>query len=576
MAAGSERAVNAGPASPSLPAAANFPGRPGRHPDSACEPASLDSVPPDVGLLDRLGPARAVREGLLPWRRAGAVTVVAATSPGAAEAGRARLEALFGPVALASTTSEAVEAAVLAVRRGQLSARAEDRTPVRLSCRSLGGPGLAVPLTAAGLAVLAAAALAPALVFSALVLWASGWLLVSTLLRIAAAFAAGRTEPRRPPPLPGRLPAISLLVPLFRERDIAGDLVAHLSRHDHPRSARSYRPAGDNAHPRRASRQPADEAPRAQLRPRLHAWRDRRGLRRRGLSGPRPAHEGRRPFRRRKARRRLPARPARLLQPAPELARALLHHRLRDVVRCHPARARPHGACRAPRRHNALFPPRRARPAGRVGRSQRHRGRRSRHPPRPPRLAHRTHPHRHGGRGQLPALALDQAALALDQGLCHDLGRPHEKAPDTSGRPRPLALLRLPGGVSGVPLPVHPRPPAVVVLAGASRPAAPARRCDAARTRSRARHALSRFGSRQHRRQRLGLPGCEAPLAHPLGTHDAFLFPARGHRLLEGAGGNRLASVLLGQDRPWHGGRTGRRVLSPALGVPLQPGLESL
>jgi len=234
MAAGSERAVNAGPASPSLPAAANFPGRPGRHPDSACEPASLDSVPPDVGLLDRLGPDRAVREGLLPWRRAGAVTVVAATSPGAAEAGRARLEALFGPVALASTTSEAVEAAVLAVRRGQLSARAEDRTPVRLSCRSLGGPGLAVPLSAAGLAVLAAAALAPALVFSALVLWASGWLLVSTLLRIAAAFAAGRTEPRRPPPLPGRLPAISLLVPLFRERDIAGDLVAHLSRLDYP------------------------------------------------------------------------------------------------------------------------------------------------------------------------------------------------------------------------------------------------------------------------------------------------------------------------------------------------------
>src|SRR6056297_2902808 len=209
MAAGSERAVNAGPAFPSLPAAASFPGRPGRHPDSACEPASLDRVPPDVGLLDRLGPDRAVREGLLPWRRAGAVTVVAATSPGAAEAGRARLEALFGPVALASTTSEAVEAAVLAVRRGQLSARAEDRTPVRLSCRSLGGPGLAVPLSAAGLAVLAAAALAPA-------------------------FAAGRTEPRRPPPLPGRLPAISLLVPLFRERDIAGDLVAHLSRLDYP------------------------------------------------------------------------------------------------------------------------------------------------------------------------------------------------------------------------------------------------------------------------------------------------------------------------------------------------------
>jgi len=232
MAAGRERAWNPEPVA-ALPAA-NSPRRPARLPDSAYGAAILDTFPPDVGLLDRLGPDRAVREGLLPWRRAGAVTIIAATSPGVAEAARPGLETLFGPVALARTTPEAVETAVLAVRRGQLSARAEDRTPGRLSCRSLGGRGLATGLAAAGLALVAAALLAPAATFAALVLWASGWLLVSTLLRVAAAFAAGRAEPRRPPPLPETLPTISLLVPLFRERDIAGALVARLSRLDYP------------------------------------------------------------------------------------------------------------------------------------------------------------------------------------------------------------------------------------------------------------------------------------------------------------------------------------------------------
>ncbi|MDJ1007745.1 MAG: glycosyltransferase [Paracoccaceae bacterium] len=189
---------------------------------------------PDAGLLDALGADRAIRDGVLPWRRAGAVTIVGATSPSQAERKRGALEALFGPVALAETSFADIESAVLAIRRGCLASRAEERTDEALSCRGIGQGRLPYVLAAAAAFTALALLLAPATVAGVLVFWAAGWLLASTLLRLAAAFAA---EPDRPPPPalpPDGLPTISCLVPVFRERDIAGHLIDRLSRLDYP------------------------------------------------------------------------------------------------------------------------------------------------------------------------------------------------------------------------------------------------------------------------------------------------------------------------------------------------------
>ena len=339
------------------------------------------------------------------------------------------LEALFGPVALARTTPEAVETAVLAVRRGQLSARAEDRTPGHLSCRSIGGRGLAMGLAAAGLALVAAALLAPAATFAALVLWASGWLLVSTLLRVAAAFAAGRAEPRRPPPLPETLPTISLLVPLFRERDIAGALVARLSRLDYPADRLEIclivekhdaitRATLARAGPPTTMRVLVVPPGSLQTKPRAlnYALDFTRGE----IVGVYDAEDAPAPdqllkvaahFAAAAPRRRLPARSARLLQPRQELARALLHHRLRDVVSGVILPGLDHMRLAVPLGGTTLFFRREV--LDRLGGWDAHNVtedadlgvRLARHGWRTELI-----PHRHRGRGQLPALAVDQGS----------------------------------------------------------------------------------------------------------------------------------------------------------------------
>lgn len=184
--------------------------------------------------MDILGAERVLREDCLPWRRAGAVTVIATTSPAGAEARRKSLEKLFGPVSIARADRADIEAAVLSVRTGQLSFRSEDRSPPRLSCRTLGSRGLRNSLAAALVALAALWVIAPAAAFLAFTLWASFWLFCSTLLRLAAAAASSRPRARKPPPAPADLPTITMLVPLFREREITADLIARLGAVDYP------------------------------------------------------------------------------------------------------------------------------------------------------------------------------------------------------------------------------------------------------------------------------------------------------------------------------------------------------
>jgi cellulose synthase/poly-beta-1,6-N-acetylglucosamine synthase-like glycosyltransferase len=97
---------------------------------------------------------------------------------------------------------------------------------------------------AAVLVILAGLALwQPVLTFSVLAMWSCIVLLLTQGLRIAAAVAEfrGRRADRgafhstRGLPEPHRLPRISLLVPLFREREIAGHLLRRLERLDYPR-----------------------------------------------------------------------------------------------------------------------------------------------------------------------------------------------------------------------------------------------------------------------------------------------------------------------------------------------------
>lgn len=206
------------------------------------EIAPLARHPPDPRLIDALGPETVLAERVLPWRRAGGVTVVAMAEPGRFAALRPRLEAALGPVMLAVAGRDEMARALLALRRRALCRRAETRVAGPESCRTLIGAGPSRFWLAAFLALVAAALTWPGQVLTGLAVWAVLSLTLTVGLRSTAALAqlphlrerpAYRTAFRHGPVI-ARLPVVTLLVPLLAERQIAARLIARLGEIDYP------------------------------------------------------------------------------------------------------------------------------------------------------------------------------------------------------------------------------------------------------------------------------------------------------------------------------------------------------
>ena len=194
------------------------------------------AAPPDPALVLSLGAGRALRSGLLPWRRAGGSVIVLTARDKVSSSDMRELDTLFGSVRLAPVSEETLQAALHDGFGASLAREAEDRVPANHSSRSW-RPRRAM---AAGLAVLAALVvcyvLSPVLTLFAFTGLASGLLLFGSALKIAALVAAGRggalpVVARDPPDWP----AISLLIPLFRETAITDHLLGWLEALDYPR-----------------------------------------------------------------------------------------------------------------------------------------------------------------------------------------------------------------------------------------------------------------------------------------------------------------------------------------------------
>ena len=201
--------------------------------------ADLAALPPDARLVDLVGPERCLAEGAVPWRRIGALTVVATARPEDFARLRRDLAPVLGPCIMAIASQRAILTAIAATRHVRLVRKAETRTAPDESCRGLGSPGTAFYVWA-GIALLSGLILAaPTQMFAVFAVWAILTLALTTGLK-ALAFAAEwrglrRARPAPPQPLPGRLPVVSVMVPLFDENDIAPRLIARLGRLDYPR-----------------------------------------------------------------------------------------------------------------------------------------------------------------------------------------------------------------------------------------------------------------------------------------------------------------------------------------------------
>jgi len=208
----------------------------------------LAASPPDPRLIDAMGAAVCLAEAMVPWRRVGGVTFIAVARPEGFEALVPRLQARFGAIRMLLAPERQVLDAVLATRRTALVREAELCVPAHMSCRSRD----AVRTGHIALGLLAAVAigmmLAPVTALTAVTGLAAAILALCTGLRVLAlrAWLGGRRVAQAQagalargdaalPEMRAALPVISVMVPMFREADIAPRLVARVAALTYPR-----------------------------------------------------------------------------------------------------------------------------------------------------------------------------------------------------------------------------------------------------------------------------------------------------------------------------------------------------
>ncbi len=193
--------------------------------------------PADAGLVRLVGAGNCLRHGFLPWRRSGGTVLVLAES----DRVLAEHEALLAPlghVRHVPCPTDTLRKGIMQVAGPLLVQRAETLTAAPDSCRSLNPQAMRIPALAVVLMALATL-LAPAAVGAVMVTVAAVVIAANAFLRLAALGASRVRPPAAPdgemPLAPARLPVISLLVPLFHEREVAAHLLASLESLDYPR-----------------------------------------------------------------------------------------------------------------------------------------------------------------------------------------------------------------------------------------------------------------------------------------------------------------------------------------------------
>lgn len=199
----------------------------------------LMKEPPDARLLDQIDAEFCLAHSVMPWHRIGGATVLATSRPDDFARMRAALPVGFGPVIMALALERDIHGALIAARQTTLIRRAETRVSEAESCRTQ-DTGFSRRLGIAALAAtVAMAGIAPGLALGLALFWAVLTLLAFTGLKLACFVAEARAQARmqapRPVSLPGRLPVVSVMVPLFREDDIAPRLIRRIGRIDYPK-----------------------------------------------------------------------------------------------------------------------------------------------------------------------------------------------------------------------------------------------------------------------------------------------------------------------------------------------------
>ncbi|MDA5093530.1 glycosyltransferase [Aliiroseovarius sp. KMU-50] len=208
-----------------------------------CAIADLHSEPADVRLIDDLGADFCIRNRIIPWKKVGAGTVVICSQPDNFETLQQEFPKHWGRTFLAIAPEEDILERLVAMRHRTLTQRAENRVSGHESCRGWN------PKAVLRYAVLVALILAATFFYSTqvgfflLVGWAVLSLIMNSALKLVASILFWKHQNAEDLELecqlstqqPHCLPIISIMVPLYKEREIAGRLVKRLERLDYPR-----------------------------------------------------------------------------------------------------------------------------------------------------------------------------------------------------------------------------------------------------------------------------------------------------------------------------------------------------
>lgn len=195
--------------------------------------------PPDPDLKGLLPPEFCLENGVLPWRKTGDITLVATSQVGDTARLRATLEDWIGPVILAPVAEADIQGIIAGHHKDELAQLAETQVPDDLSCRDINKLSLKRGIAASlffGVS-LALIFFFPDVFFIGVTLAAIANLLACQLFKISVFLAGYRKPPGKPVDVPlAEWPVVSLMVPMFKEAEIAGKLVQRLSRLTYPKS----------------------------------------------------------------------------------------------------------------------------------------------------------------------------------------------------------------------------------------------------------------------------------------------------------------------------------------------------
>lgn len=204
--------------------------------------ADLATDPPDLRLRTRLPVALCLRHGVVPYDTIGDTLLVATSHPETFDDLRACLGSRGKRLLPVLADAQDIRQAINRLYGEELAQKAATRLPAAQSCRSWGGRNPVGRVMAVVLVTLIGVALiwTPMWTITIGMLFAFVTLMMSTALKLAAAVtqlsSAPETTVRRTSDAPFRLPRVSVLVPLLREKEIAGKLIERLTRLTYPKS----------------------------------------------------------------------------------------------------------------------------------------------------------------------------------------------------------------------------------------------------------------------------------------------------------------------------------------------------